>query len=88
LQVLVALTIGKQDRVGAPEGSRQPLAVENATRRARHDEASCADTVTLEQRGELLAEAFTDPDRRGAVAGRDVDADGIDQAALGFSARA
>ena len=49
LQVLVALTVGKKDRIPASEGCTQLLAVKAPDDGTRHDEASWSNAVAIEQ---------------------------------------
>ena len=71
-QRLVALAVGDEDRL-AGDGRLDACALMAPDDRARHDEALAPDAVLIEQRGEPVAEAFTDQDGGVLVRGGDLD---------------
>ncbi len=77
LQVLEALAVGDQDRLAAAERALHLRAVEAPDDGARHDEPARPDALRVEQRGQAIDDAFADQDGRRAIAGLDVDADGL-----------
>src|SRR6185436_18722338 len=74
LEVLVALAVGNQDRLGAGRDMLQLRAVQPPDHGTRDDEAPLADAVLIQQRGELLGDAVADPDCGGAGAGEQLPA--------------
>ena len=75
-QLLVALAVGHEDRIGGVDRARHLLAVEPPDERAGDDEPACRGLQFVEGAADAIDRAVADRDRVGALTGRDVDADG------------